>query len=130
MSNDTAPLQGSTKPVFLKGFRRATWAERRRLLYIQAWIVTISAYLVLAFAYLWPQDYRDDTPSLVMIGWVAFIVRTFIYHLGLLFLVIPVVSLWRRRWRLFVVALPVLLMTVGPSWWLYLSPRGGRRWML
>lgn len=119
MNDDIAPSSGRPTSVFLKGFRKTTWQERRRLLYVQAWIGTISAYLVLAFAYLWPQDYRDDTPYLVVLGWTAFILRTFIYHLGLLFLVIPLVALWRRRWRLLVVALPALLIAVGPSWWLY-----------
>lgn len=119
MSNDIAPPPGGAKAVFLKGFRRIGWPERKRLIYIQAWIVTISAYFVVAFAYFWPQDYRNETPYLVVLGWTAFILRTFIYHMGLLFLVIPVVALWRRRWRLLVVALPALLIAVGPSWWQY-----------
>lgn len=119
MSNDIAPPADSPKPVFLKGFRRLGWPQRRRLLYVQAWIATACAYIILAFAYYWPQDYREDTPYLVVLGWTAFILRTFVYHLGLLFLIIPGVSLWRRRWRLLVISLPALLIAVGPSWWQY-----------
>lgn len=117
MSDDIASPPARGKPQFREGFAKISWNERKRRLYVLAWIATILAYLGLAFAYAWPQDYRDDTPILVMIGWAAFMVRTFIYHLGLLFLVIPIVSLWRRRWRLFVAAMPVLLIAVGPTWW-------------
>jgi len=119
MSSDTAPHPDGTKPAFLMGIRKVNWQERRRLLYFQAWIATLCAYLILAFAYFWPQDYREESPSLVVFGWTAFILRTFIYHLGLMFLVIPLVALWRRRWRLLLVALPALLIAVGPSWWQY-----------
>ncbi|MBU0640469.1 MAG: endonuclease/exonuclease/phosphatase family protein [Planctomycetes bacterium] len=49
----------------------------------------------------------------------AFLVRTFLFHFGLVLVLAVLVCLWLRRWRLLVAALPLLLATLGLTLWQY-----------
>jgi len=90
---------------------------------VEAWAVVIGSYAFLALAYLLPQDYRNESPGYVLLAWLAFMVRVFTFHLGLLLLVIAVAAAFGRGKRLFLAAAPLVLFTLGPVWWGYLAPR-------
>jgi endonuclease/exonuclease/phosphatase (EEP) superfamily protein YafD len=108
------------------------WTWRKRMFRVEAWVVVIGAYALLALAYLLPQDYRNESPGYVLLAWAAFMVRVFQFHLGLLLLVIAVVAAFVRGKRLFLWATPLVLFTLAPVLWTYLSrpartpaPQGG-----
>ena len=107
---------------FLRRFLWPDWQRRKRMLRAEAWAVVIAAYALLAFAYLWPQDWRNESPSVVLAGWAAFMVRTLQFHLGLLLLLIAAVGTLRNR-RLALAALPPLLVALGPTVLQYVPKR-------
>ncbi len=45
--------------------------------------------------------------------------RTFLFHFGIVVLVIAAVAGWKRKWRLLAATVPLLLITVGPGAWQY-----------
>ncbi|MBN1345197.1 MAG: endonuclease/exonuclease/phosphatase family protein [Phycisphaerae bacterium] len=94
-----------------------SWSDRKRMLLREVWFLVLVSYPLIAFAYLWPQDYRNVSMGQVCLAWTAFMIRTFLFHLGLVCAVIAIVSAWRRSWRLFAATLPLLAMTLGPSCW-------------
>lgn len=114
--NATTPSQDEPRAFFAR-LRGTSWQRRKRLLTAQAWIVILASYPVLAFAYLWPQDFRDASSGWPTVAWTAFAIRTFAYHLGLVLFAILAVAAWRRARRLVIAGLPVLLLTVGPTCW-------------
>ena len=87
------------------------------MLRVEAWLVVLAAYPLLAFAYLWPQQWRNEEPAVVLAGWVAFLTRTLQFHLGLLLLVIAVVAAFGRGRRLFIAALAPTVFTLVPALW-------------
>lgn len=98
------------------------------MLRVEAWTLVIAAYALLALAYLWPQNYRNEAPGHVIVAWVAFLVRTLQFHLGLLLAVIALVSAFGRGRRLFLAAMPLVLFLLGPVLWSYLrAPTGAGR---
>jgi len=98
------------------------------MLRVEAWAVVIGAYALLALAYAWPQDYRNDSPGFVTVAWAAFLVRVLQFHLGLLLAVIALVAAFGRGRRLFIAASPLVLFLLGPPLWSYLnSPTGAAR---
>jgi len=101
-------------------FWRASWEKRKRLLRIEAWVFLACTYLVIIFAYAWPQDYRNQSVMYVGAAWTATIVRTFEFHAGLLAVVVAMLAGVARFWRLVGAAMPLVLFTVGPlvvSYW-------------
>jgi endonuclease/exonuclease/phosphatase (EEP) superfamily protein YafD len=82
------------------------------MLRAEAWAVVSGAYLLLALAYLWPQDCRNESPAYVTVAWLAFLVRVLQFHLGLLLLAIALVAAFVRGRRLFFCATPAVLFTV------------------
>lgn len=93
--------------------RRLAWPDlqrRKRMLRVEAWIVVFASYALLAFAYLLPPDYRNDSPAYVLAFWLAMMVRTFQFHIGLLLLAIALVAAFGRGRRLFVAAIPLALL--------------------
>lgn len=84
---------------------------------VEAWSLVIASYALLAVAYLWPQDYRNESPAYVLVAWVAFLVRVLQFHLGLLLLVVALVAAFGRGRRLFLAAAPPVLFTLGPALW-------------
>lgn len=84
------------------------------MLRVEAWAVVLAAYPLLGFAYLWPQDWRNESPGMVLAGLVAFMVRTLQFHLGLLIGLIALLAAFGRGRRLFLAALPPALFTLLP----------------
>ena len=85
------------------------------MLRAEAWVVVLAAYPLLGFAYLWPQDWRNESPGVLVAGLVAFMVRTLQFHLGLLIGLIALVAAFGRGRRLFLAALPPGLFTLLPA---------------
>ncbi len=108
-----------TKPSLVRRFLLPSWQQRKRALRREAWVLAIASYVALVFAYLWPQDLRNTSQTYVAVSLAAFMVRVFVFHLGLLLAVVAVVSLRTRQWRLLVVTIPLVLWTLGPAAWSY-----------
>lgn len=111
------------RPPLWKRLLWPDWRSRQRMLRAEAWIVVFASYALLALAYLWPQDYRNETPGHVLVAWLAFLAAVLQFHLGLLLLVIALAAAFGRGRRLFLAALPLVLFTLGPAWWSYLPRR-------
>src|SRR4051812_26896513 len=97
-----------------------SWTQRKRMLRVEAWGVVLAAYALLALAYAWPQNYRNELPAFVIAAWAAFMVRELQFHLGLFVAVIALVAAFVRGRRLFLAAVPLVLFTLGPPFWSYL----------
>lgn len=117
------PIPSESIRTLSQRLLQPTPAERRRLLRIEAWIALGMVYILIAFAYACPQDYRKTSTAFVWTAWTAFMIRTFLFHLGILTLACAVVCGFYRKWRLAVAAVPAILVTTGPSALLYV-PRG------
>jgi len=86
----------------------------------EAWVFVIASYIVVGFAYLWPAGFRNESLAYVAVAWAAFMLRTFMYHFGLVLVLVAIVAGWTRNVRLLLATLPLALFTVGPTWWQYL----------
>ena len=95
-------------------FKRTSWEQRKRFLRSEAWIFVVICYLLIAAAYVWPEDFRSSNTVFVGVSWVLFMVRTFIFHVGLLLLVIGVVSARARNRGLAMATAPLLAVCLGP----------------
>lgn len=114
--NETADKNDSPQRRSLAAkFLRPSWDERKRMLRIEAWVFVIAAYLLLAFAYLWPPAYERQSPIYVTVAWTAFMIRIFVFHLGLVLLIIAAIASYARRWRLTASVVPLLVITIGPT---------------
>jgi endonuclease/exonuclease/phosphatase (EEP) superfamily protein YafD len=102
----------------------ASWEHRKRLLRIEAWVLVVGAYVLVIFAYAWPADFRNQAATHVAVAWLAALVRTFMFHGGLLLAVVAITAAFARRWRLFAATMPLLLVTLGPSLLSYWSWTG------
>jgi endonuclease/exonuclease/phosphatase (EEP) superfamily protein YafD len=96
------------------------WSQRKRMLRVEAWLVVIASYVLLALAYLCPQDYRNESPAYVLVAWLAFLVRVLQFHLGLMLAAIALIAAFVRGRRLFLAATPLVLFTLGPVFLSYL----------
>ncbi|HRX85017.1 MAG TPA: endonuclease/exonuclease/phosphatase family protein [Phycisphaerae bacterium] len=99
---------------------RPTPQERRRMRRRDTWVCVGAAGALLIFAYLWPPDWRNESPARVWISWAAFMIRVFQLHLGLLVLAVVLLAFFRKQRGPALLALPVLVVTLGPavaSWW-------------
>ncbi len=85
----------------------------------QATLCVPVLYVLLAFARLWPPDFRNTSLAYVLAAWAAFMVRTFTFHLGLLAAMITAFAWAIRRRRLALACVPVVLFTLGPACWQY-----------
>ena len=99
------------------------WRARKRMLRAEAWTLVLSSYALLALAYLWPQDYRNESAGYVLVAWLAFLVRVLQVHLGLLLLAVALAAMFGRGRRLLLAALPPMLFTLAPAWWSHIPPR-------
>ncbi len=90
-------------------------SQRLRMLRRDAWLVVIASYVLLAAAYLWPQDFRATSPAYNLACYVLFLAETFVWHIGLVILLIALLAAWRRAWRLAAATVPLLLVTLGPE---------------
>jgi endonuclease/exonuclease/phosphatase (EEP) superfamily protein YafD len=119
-----SPAADSNSSV-LRRFILPNWQQRKAMLRHEAWLLVICAYPLFAFAYLWPQQWRNEATPVVLAGWFAFMVRVFQFHIGLALLLIVVVAAWGRSKRLLLAALPVMLFTLVPTM-LQFIPRGAQ----
>ena len=85
------------------------------MLRVEAWAVVFASYALLSFAYLWPQDYRNTSTAHVAASWLAILVRSLQFHLGLLLLVVAICAAFGRGKRLFLAAAPPLLFALVPA---------------
>jgi endonuclease/exonuclease/phosphatase (EEP) superfamily protein YafD len=119
MAESSSPVPYSTPsrsgPGRLRAFLWPDWRRRKKMLRAEAWAVVIASYVLLTFAYLWPQDYRNASTPFVVAAWAAFLVRALQFHLGLLLLVIALAGAFGRGRRLFLAAVPPLLFTLVPA---------------
>lgn len=110
----TAPARPSSR---LRWLLWPNWQHRKGLLRAEAWVVVIGSYVLLAIAYLWPQDWRNDSTAYLIGAWLASIVRALQFHLGLLLLVIALAAAFGRGRRLFLATLPPMLFLLLPVLW-------------
>ncbi|QOV87754.1 endonuclease/exonuclease/phosphatase family protein [Humisphaera borealis] len=99
----------------LRTFIWPNWQQRKRLLRKEAWLVVAAAYPLLIFAWLWPQDWRNESTGVVFAGWMAFLIRTVQFHLALLLAFIVAVALLIRARRLALAAVVPMLFTLVPA---------------
>lgn len=92
-----------------------SWEKRKRMLRIEAWILVMSIYVAVVFAYTWPQDYRNQNTIYVGASWVAAIIRTFVFHMGIVVVLIAIGASFGRCWKLFAATVPLMTFMVGPS---------------
>jgi endonuclease/exonuclease/phosphatase (EEP) superfamily protein YafD len=114
---EAPPARSNADPP-RRSFRRflwPDWQQRKQMLRVEAWAVVFAAYALLAFAYLWPQRYRNDEPYYVLASWGAILIRSLQFHLGLLLGLVALVAAFSRGRRLFVAAAPVALFTLAPA---------------
>ena len=81
--------------------------------------MVIASYLAIIFALVCPQDFRSSHAGYIWIALAAFMIRTFLFHLGLFLSLITLVAGVARRWWLLGAAIPLVLFTVGPTLWSY-----------
>src|SRR4051812_43637474 len=89
------------KPSRLRRFLRPDWKRRKSLLRAEVWLVILASYVLLGFAYLWPQDWRNESTLYVIASWIAVTVRMLQVHLGIVLLVIAVAAGLLRGRRMF-----------------------------
>ena len=76
----------------IRRFFRPTLDERKRILHWEAWGFLVARYVCIAFAFLWPESYRSTFSLYLLASWCAFLIRTFLFHAGLVVLVITAVA--------------------------------------
>lgn len=116
---DDSAQSVSVKQSRFKQLLSPSWEKRKRMLRVEAWLFVIASYVLMAFAYLWPTDFRNTSPAYVWAAWGLTLVRTFLFHYSLILLSVSVVTLWKRSWRLFAASLPLLAISLGPTLWQY-----------
>lgn len=79
------------------------------------WSAVVLAYALVIFAYALPQDFRDRNEAYLWATWVAFMVRTFSLHIGLVLLIIAGVGLRKRMRRVALAAAPLAIFVMGPT---------------
>lgn len=81
----------------------------------EAWLLVLVSYPAIGFAYLWPTSLRDTRQWFVMAAWSAFMIRTFLFHAGLVYALIALSAMFSRRRRLALACLPLLPVCLGPT---------------
>jgi endonuclease/exonuclease/phosphatase (EEP) superfamily protein YafD len=87
------------------------------MLRAEAWLLVLACYALLAFAWLWPQQWRNTSTGYVAASWVALLVRAAQFHLGLIVGLIALIAAFGKGRRLFLASVPVVLFTLVPPAW-------------
>jgi endonuclease/exonuclease/phosphatase (EEP) superfamily protein YafD len=117
--NEQSATTPATETQTARGRASPTRGRWQRLFVAAAWLIVGASYLVTVFAFAFPHDFRNSAPAYVWAAWTAFMIRTFLFHLGLLLCALAIAVVLLRRWRLLVATLPLLLFCVGPALWSY-----------
>ena len=78
------------------------------------WFLVAVSYLAVAVVWLWPRETGPEGSVRLLLGYLAFMLRTFAPFGGLGLLPIALWALWRRRPRLAITATVPLLVLVAP----------------
>lgn len=105
----------ATPRPFPRGLLSPIWSVYERMFVSLAWLVVASAYVALLFGFLFPQDWREESRAYVLLATGAFLVRTFIFHLGLVLALIVVTAACLKHARLAAFALPLWIVCHGPA---------------
>jgi endonuclease/exonuclease/phosphatase (EEP) superfamily protein YafD len=92
-----------------------SWSTRKRILLREAWLVVFASYPIIAFAYCWPANFRNTHIAFVIAAWSAFIIRTFLFHVGIGYLAIAIAAAWARQRRLLLATMPLLIISLAPT---------------
>ncbi len=114
----TAPAEAARSA--LRRFLLPDWQQRKRMFRQDAWLVVAGSYGLLLAAYLWPQDFRSHSQLYNLACYGLFMVRTFLWHMGLVILLIGLLAAWRRTWWLAAATAPLLVATLAPEAWDFL----------
>lgn len=120
-------LDAPVPPPLWKRFLWPDWQSRRRMLRVEAWAAVVASYMLLVFAYVWPQDYRNEATAYVLVAWLGFLARVLQFHIGLLLALIAILAAFCRGKRLFLAAAPLALITLWPALRSYLSTPASHR---
>ncbi len=99
-----APSEAQERAPWLR--RRISWAERKKILYREAWIAAISLQLLLAAAWAAPTGGLGDGTAWILLFWVALVLRMLTWHIAGLVAVVLLSSLAVRKWRLALASAP------------------------
>lgn len=78
-------------------------------------MVIIAAYVLLILLWCWPDDF-DRTPRVyVAICWILFLCRTFLFHGGLVMLVLTAGVALAKQWRMATAAGVACLLMIAPE---------------
>lgn len=117
--NETAEPTAEQPKSRLRRWFLPSWKQRKQTFAREAWFAVLVSYAAIILAFACPQDLRSSNAGYIWIALAAFMIRTLLFHLGLLLLLIAIVAgLMRRRWLL-VAAVPLVAFTVGPAVWSY-----------
>lgn len=94
-----------------------TWEERKRLLYVEAWIAALGLQFLIGIAILLPVDIYDDSMGTVAMFWFSSAVLTLTLHLGLIQLAVLGFALYRRHWRLAAATTPLSVLPLMLLGW-------------
>jgi endonuclease/exonuclease/phosphatase (EEP) superfamily protein YafD len=94
--------------------RETRHPKLRRLRTILAWLLLAGFYATRAFGWLTPIQFADSRTGQATI-WLAFMVRTFTFHLGIATLLVGLYALAFRLWRPLLASVPLLAVTLGPA---------------
>jgi len=117
--NESDPLAWLNKHPFLGRVLFPSRDVRKKMLYIQLWTVVVALFMLIGLAYLLPQYLRNSSPFYVAAAYVAFMTRTFFFHIGLLSILILGLCVWIRSRRLLLTTVILLLISLGPELWSY-----------
>lgn len=86
------------------------WEQRRKLLEIEIWIFIGISYLLLCLITLWSHNFESDDGLILLISWGVFLLRTFSFHFGLVFILIGIIAAIFKQWKMVLVLSPLLLI--------------------
>src|SRR3954451_15810096 len=88
------------------------WRGKRSLPRVIGWGIVFASWIVLGIGYFWPQDYRNTSSAYVAIAWIGFLARALQFYIGLILVPIALIAAFATGRRLFLAALPPLLVGV------------------
>jgi len=85
----------------------------RLLIQRRSWLLVGLIGVMVVFSQIWPEDFRHSSATDHLLSWIAFMVGTFRFHLGLLIVPVVLLAMALRLWRLSAVSCALVLITVG-----------------